>query len=66
MPDEPQPQPVFPQYQPPVAVPTGVAQLSHPKQQKPLFKLINRMMRPKPRTRITSKKSLKRKKRDVR
>ncbi|MCE0497433.1 MAG: hypothetical protein LV481_05740 [Methylacidiphilales bacterium] len=63
--DEPQPQPVFPQYEPPLANPGGVMPLSHPKQQKPLFKMINRMMRPKtkPRSFKPLKKS-RRKRRD--
>lgn len=39
------PPPVFPQYAPPN--PQGIQYLNHPKQAKPLLKMINRMLHPK-------------------
>lgn len=48
MTDDLQPPPVFPQYQPPD--PNGPL-FAHPKQAKPLFKMIKRLMNPRPKPR---------------
>jgi hypothetical protein len=62
MTDEPQPPPVFPQYEPPD--PRG-PQFAHPKQARPLWKMVNKLFKPRPRQRTVKNKSLKRKKREV-
>jgi hypothetical protein len=51
MTDDLQPPPVFPQYQPP-----GV-QVAHPKQAKPLFKIMAKMMDARFRTRVSPVKN---------
>ena len=58
MTDEPVPQPVFPQYSPPVA--PGIM-LPDAKQQKPLMKLINRRLHPPKRVAKPQQKKLARK-----